>query len=300
MSDQPPPALDDLRLCAWELGFGPSADRLSGHPLTAEAGRAREGAVEVGWCGGDGPGIATHRWPRSRVTGFPLLHVLTMRLPAPYRRRGPELTGIAYFASSETFLRSEIADLLAAEAVPEQAAARDPFLRGLADYFADRHPHEELRTDILGSTHALVRLTDTELAGRSTAPDRHLPAGVGEGNNAAADWGDSAWFRTVPAVGLWLAPRQDDPNTGKAPTEDPSVDGYVQAWELVDAGLASEEQLDAWSSSHLGGTCFPVQAMPADLTPWYLELEDDVAGVNYGGGLAQIDLESATFDWACG
>lgn len=52
--------------------------------------------------------------------------------------------------------------------------------------------------------------------------------------------------------------------------------------------------------SHLGGTAFPVQAMPAGLTPWYLEFEE-ISGLNFGGGgSAQIDLESNTFDWACG
>lgn len=38
--------------------------------------------------------------------------------------------------------------------------------------------------------------------------------------------------------------------------------------------------------------------MPDCLTPYYLELED-FAGLNFGTGAAQLDLESDTFDWAC-
>ncbi len=50
--------------------------------------------------------------------------------------------------------------------------------------------------------------------------------------------------------------------------------------------------------SNLGGTAFPVQAMPEGLTPYYLEI-DEIAGLNFGSGSCQIDLESDTFDWAC-
>ena len=50
---------------------------------------------------------------------------------------------------------------------------------------------------------------------------------------------------------------------------------------------------------HLGGTVFCVQNMPEGLTAWYIEFEEmDV--MNFGGGNAQLDLESNTFDWACG
>jgi hypothetical protein len=62
--------------------------------------------------------------------------------------------------------------------------------------------------------------------------------------------------------------------------------------------------VEPWASAlagrcHLGGTAFPVQELPEGLTPWYLELTE-LPGLNFGGGgTAQIDLESDTFDWAC-
>lgn len=50
---------------------------------------------------------------------------------------------------------------------------------------------------------------------------------------------------------------------------------------------------------HLGGTAFPYQALPEGLTPYYLEFWE-FGGLNFGGGSAQLDLESEVFDWACG
>ena len=44
---------------------------------------------------------------------------------------------------------------------------------------------------------------------------------------------------------------------------------------------------------------FPLQALPEGLTPYYLEIEE-ISGMNFGGGNAQLDLESGVFDWACG
>ncbi|MFI8363638.1 hypothetical protein ACIGD1_26160 [Streptomyces sp. NPDC085612] len=69
----------------------------------------------------------------------------------------------------------------------------------------------------------------------------------------------------------WIGERTDDPNTGIAPAED-GEGGYVEAWSSDDKDLNA-----FWSSvegiSHLGG-------------------------VNFGGGNAQIDLESGAFYWA--
>lgn len=50
---------------------------------------------------------------------------------------------------------------------------------------------------------------------------------------------------------------------------------------------------------HLGGTAFPYHALPEGLTPYYLEFWE-FGGLNFGGGSAQLDLESEVFDWACG
>ncbi|MFD0427219.1 hypothetical protein ACFQ60_00995 [Streptomyces zhihengii] len=71
----------------------------------------------------------------------------------------------------------------------------------------------------------------------------------------------------------------------------------MQAWSSNDKDLEA-----FWPSvegiSHLGGTVMPCQTLPKGLTPYVFELEDGVGGVNFGGGNAQIDLESGVFDWA--
>lgn len=96
---------------------------------------------------------------------------------------------------------------------------------------------------------------------------------------------------------------RDDPNADKAPVEifggeKSANNGYLNPYDDEEELRPWAEPL--WARCHLGGTSFPVQAMPEGLTPWYLELEE-IAGLNFGGdGNAQIDLESDTFDWACG
>jgi hypothetical protein len=112
----------------------------------------------------------------------------------------------------------------------------------------------------------------------------------------------NAWDHATPAVTIWLAERAFDPNAGKAPIEvddDHNDDGaYVDVVLSEDPKLAAFFQ-EVHGLSHLGGTCLPVQGMPAGLTPYFLELEDGVGGANFGGGNLQLDLESNTFDWAC-
>ncbi|GAA5200873.1 hypothetical protein GCM10023346_44000 [Arthrobacter gyeryongensis] len=122
-----------------------------------------------------------------------------------------------------------------------------------------------------------------------------------EGEHADESEGTNAWDIVEPTIDIWLIPRVD-PNAGKAPVElwgdEVGPGGYVNP-------STGGRSLAGWAEplfalSHLGGTAFPVQAMPEGLTPWYLELEE-ISGLNFGGGgNAQIDLESDAFDWACG
>jgi hypothetical protein len=49
----------------------------------------------------------------------------------------------------------------------------------------------------------------------------------------------------------------------------------------------------------LRGTMFPSQWTPK-FSSTNFELEEHFGGFNFGGGNAQLDLETMTFDWACG
>jgi hypothetical protein len=118
------------------------------------------------------------------------------------------------------------------------------------------------------------------------------------GKHADESEGHNAWDNVEPTTDIWLIPRPDR-NAGRTPRESwaepDGTNGYVNPW---DGGGLADWAEPLFGRCHLGGTAFPVQAMPEGLTPWYLELEE-IAGVNFGGGNAQIDLDSEVFDWAC-
>jgi hypothetical protein len=234
-----------------------------------------------GWIGGAGPAIDPATWPRGPLTGLPMFHAITLRLPLEYRRQGPELPGIAFFQGEGQFAEQREVD-------PD-----DPFEADLAR--CRPHPRLNLREDIIDGRFALLWLTEAELAAGPTAPpaDPRRP-----GEHPADDEGPNAWDSHAATRRVWLTPRPD-PNAGVAPVRAPQPQDAYQ--DPVDRDTYD---LRPWAAAlfarcHLGGTAFPVQELPDGLTPWFLELEE-FGELNFGGGNAQIDLESDTFDWACG
>lgn len=292
----------------YDLFFGEHPTALAKHPRASQRQDAPPAAVRAGWCGGRAPAIPVDAWPRSVHTGFPMMHVLTLELPPEYRRKGPELVGIALFQADDHVANAHpgVREALTAGNVADDSA----FFASLLRARAQKHAEQVDLQDLIGGNFALIWLRAEELSGPRTEPpvdDRastELPE-VGQNLNA--------WDHQKPEVGIWLAPRAFDPNAGKAPVEIWSreddddrdeVKPYVESDAYVDVVLSKVAELKKFyeehhGCSHLGGTCFPVQAMPEGLTPWFLELEDDVGGANFGGGNMQLDLESGTFDWAC-
>lgn len=273
-------------MTAWNLAFR------CGNGLGNAPGRTAVAALPSqppsGWTGGHGPGVRWEHWPRSLNTGLPMMHVLTLWLPADFLRRGPQFPGIAIFAGEGQFAVEDTS------AIPSAESA-DPFLRDLAA--AEDHPGLLRRRDVIGGEFAILWLTHDELAAGPTAPRPDLRVGGDHGDESE---GTNAWDEVEPTTDIWLIPRAD-PNAGKAPVElwgdEVGPDGYVNP--STGNGLADWAE-PLFAMSHLGGTAFPIQAMPDGLTPWYLELEE-ISGLNFGGGgNAQFDLESDTFDWACG
>lgn len=223
-----------------------------------------------------------------------MLHVLSFWLPADYRRRGDEFPAIAFFAGEGE----------AAPSLPVRigdATSEDTFLRDLAA--AEDHPGLVRFRDVIDGEFALMWLREHEMAGgpRPPAADLRLPGTYPDDSEGHGAWdvdpGDyTACGRETP---LWLVPRPD-PNTGIAPREllrgQVADNGYINPWD--ENGTSHPWAVGMNIHCHLGGTVFPLQDLPEGLTPWYLELEE-IAGVNFGGGNAQIDLESGVFDWAC-
>ncbi|WP_051275049.1 hypothetical protein [Cellulomonas sp. URHD0024] len=238
-------------------------------------------AVPSGWIGTTGPGFDPTTWPRGTATGLPMFHAITLLLPEDFQRRGPHYPAVAFFQGEGQFAASRTA-----------ADADDPFEVDLAR----STPHAQLRRreDVIDGQFALVWLTQEEFdAGPSAPPpDPRRP-----GEHVATDEGPNAWDTLEPTRTVWLRERPD-PNAGLPPVDAFGADGspgYVSPFDEQFAVLPWAQDLP---TSHLGGTAFPVQGLAEGFTAYYLELEE-LPGLNFGSGIAQIDLESDAFDWAC-
>ncbi len=257
-----------------------------GEISTAPFGRGERRPLPVGvpqgWIGSAGPGIDPATWPRGPLSGWPMFHVITLWLPPEYRRRGPAYPGISFFQGE-----GDAVVPMDANATPPGA---DPFLRDVAA--AVDHPMLQRCVDIIDGQFALIWLTEAELARGPVEPPADTRSGA---DHEGSDEGPNAWDIREPTVDVWLLER-NDPQAGLAPNTR-GVGGYREPYHLKPTPAWVDE---VRARDHLGGTAFPVQALPEGLTPYYLEIAE-VPGANFGGdGSAQIDLESGVFDWACG
>ncbi|NYI58224.1 hypothetical protein [Cellulomonas soli] len=213
-----------------------------------------------------------------------MFHAITLLLPDAFRRHGPGLPAVAFFQGEGQFARAR----------PEPTEwDDDPFVADIARC-AD-HPQLCRRSDIIDGQFALVRLTQEEFDAGPTPPpvDPRRP-----GEHVATDEGPNAWDTLEPLVRVWLLERRD-PNAGHVPVDLEAAAGALGHASPFDERFGLRPWAQGLASSHLGGTAFPVQGLPPGHTPFYLELEE-LPGLNFGGGNAQIDLESDTFGWSCG
>ncbi|AEE44603.1 hypothetical protein [Cellulomonas fimi] len=264
---------------AYDLWFE-VPDGIADHPRRPAA-QARPAGPADGWIGSAGPGIDPTTWPRGTQTGLPMFHGITLLLPPEFRRRGPDLPAVAFFQGEGQFAAPRGVD------DPD-----DPFVVDLAR--AVDHPHLARRVDIIDGEFALVRLTQDEYDAGPTPP----PADPrGPGTHGPDDEGPNAWDTQEPTRRVWLLGRPDL-NAGHVPVDAldaASTPGFVTPF---DDGFHLLPWAQALAPSHLGGTAFPIQALQPGFTPYYLEL-DELPGMNFGSGSAQVDLESDAFDWAC-
>src|ERR1022692_4732487 len=62
---------------------------------------ARGGKDDHGWCYGLPPGIAQNQWPLSPSNGYPMQPCFTVRIPEPYRTKGPDYVALSMFADQQ-------------------------------------------------------------------------------------------------------------------------------------------------------------------------------------------------------
>lgn len=249
------------------------------HEIAHEAGdRPHERA---GWAGPEGPAIDPDTWPRSPRTGQPMVHCFTLRLPEAYRRRGPELPGVAVFQWQD--------DEYFADPLPEvRAALQQPASgvdRSAHSFWADlgrsrRHPQLQLADDGVASLVAMVWLDEQELNGPRVARPAAAP-------QLARGESDSPHLRERYGVfgPVWLV-RRDDPNAGIAPVPFPEAgDAYVDVpdrWEIFHA-------------EHLGGTDMCPDGVREGVSPWYIEVSR-LGGLSHGGDQdLALDLDARAF-----
>ncbi len=291
-----------------------------------------------GWCFGLPPGITPEQWPLDPISGYPLMHGFTIRLPDDYRCHGPEIAALSFFATAadqndggaraRPALREAVLGSGGAPAQPELM----PF------YAAARSAHPRLHRmqDILGYEYAVVLLKTEEFAGPPCPPPLHEANAFLRANDRPG-WLESGavnYFKAEavptnlaeqdthyfkPLFGdypdgtlgwnreLRLTPRARDPNAGKAPMEDfgdGTPSGYTNYFYWADGVVKTENyHLHDWAEdhkpNHIGGTMRPIQATP-EFSPYCIGFEEYFGGYNFGGGNAQLDFRDMKLDWACG
>ncbi|WLP88536.1 hypothetical protein [Gordonia sp. NB41Y] len=275
---------------AYDLLFEGTDGQIWSYPYPSEGslvdadGEPAAHSVPAGRIGPIGPGITGEQWPRDPRTGLPMLHAITLWLPEPYRRRGPDLAGIALFQGVGE----------GPEPI-ERTDETDPFIADLRRHRP--HPEQILLTDILGCHFAVIWLTADELSRCGTPP-----ADCRRDGEHRVYLGDpNAWDHDHPEMLVRLTVRRDDPNVGIAPVDIFGADTNSSCSPYTDP--FGDDDYHEWAdrlqaNNHLGGTLFPAQLVPDGLTPFYLDLVE-ISGMNIGSGSLQYDLESGVFDWSC-
>ena len=272
--------------------------------------RPADRARDHGWVFGLPPGISSEQWPLDPVTGFPLMHGFTLKLPDDYRVHGEDIVAVSFFATAPDH--------------NDGGAPDDPEIRE-AVAARPAHPRLSRMTDILDYEYAALLLTKAEYEGAFAAPPAPLPLATADRPRWLDVGGASAFFEAAAPYAkkmfaaqpradlsetraIALVPRATDPNAGKAP-QDPhfprTPPSDYQPYYYFVGGVPSPEnyRLHDWARDHardhLGGTMRPCQAVP-EMSPFYIEFEEYFGGYNFGGGNAQLDFKDMKFDWACG
>ncbi|WP_440985313.1 hypothetical protein ACQHIH_20960 [Xanthomonas sontii] len=301
------------------------------HAYDIEPGDWQDGAPAPdsdGWCFGLPPGITAAQWPLDPWSGYPMQHGFTLRLPPDYRVHGPDIVAVSFFATAPDHNdggpAGTVDGMHAAIATPAQALA-DPALQPFRERALQAHPRLRRMQDLLDCAYALILLRQEEVDGAPCRPpplvDSPLlqqtppPEWLQVGSATVCEAWDA---RSVPLPQapdrfalhrpLRLRLREHDPNAGVPPRETfgdaPDPGGYQPFYYWQDGVVSREHYREHdWAAghaiNHLGGTMRPIQGIP-DFSPYYIEFDETFGGYNFGGGIAQLDIQDLRLDWACG
>jgi hypothetical protein len=291
--------------------------------------RPRGTKAPDGWCHGLPRGITQAQWPLSHQTGFPLEHHFTVRVPEPYRTMGPQYVALAFFSESyngESPRSDAINDLLHRihDGRGNPKTVSDPNLQPFLDHLKNRHPMDYRAKDILDCTYAMIWLTQQEFEGKECEQPKPIRNALNRQCTIPVWFDVSSTYRIFGWRGedpydpqlykhrhvgrrpldrneillLKVAPVDNDPNAGRTPhdefSRDPNPDGYIHKYGTAWDALPVKPE---YTGGHFGGTVSAEQSMPK-LSPFFLEIEELLGDINFGGGNGQLDLVAMKFDWA--
>lgn len=218
-----------------------------------------------GWVFGLPPGISAQQWPLDPISGYPLMHGFTVKLPEDYRVHGPAIVALSFFATAADqndggARRRD--DLYAAICGGPRGGDDNPDLMPFRAHADGAHPRLHRMQDILDYEYAVILLTEAEFNGALCSPpvfaanpfldETQRPRWMSEGSGHACFWGEGGYgmdgkpvidgyihriHGAVPEKRLdWnraisCTPRAEDPNAGLAPMdnygEGPAPSGYL-------------------------------------------------------------------------
>ena len=253
--------------------------------------------LNQGWAYGQPVGIKMKDWPRENG-GALMKHLFTVWVPHEYRVAGEQYVAVSVFQGDDT-----------------------------DGYMKNEHPTAIQITDHLDTGYTWIWLTQEEFCGVLTPPPE-------SGEKIAPRFITITPRKWDPNVGK--EPDESmDPFGDEDEDEDESYDAD-QAWvqELQEAGKDPHEEVrklftdeeyaellegpyielldpagskvklarfeGAWA--HFGGTIAPDYAggAPSLASPYFIEIEHNFGGANFGGGVGQIDLGEEEVQWSCG
>ena len=242
-----------------------------------------------GWVFGLPPGITPEQWPLDPISGYPLMHGFTIKLPEDYRVHGPEIVALSFFATAadqnDGGARKRdglFGAITTADAPPPDNRHLLPFWK----HAKARHPRLHRMSDILDYEYAVILLTGAEFNGPLCQPPdladnpylkpNQKPqwmtrggaydmfdsnGGLGLGDRPVEELYTYKILGAIPEPRLdWnraisCTPRAHDPNAGLAPKEtygeEPADTGYVSFYYYEGDEISTETHREhAWSKGH--------------------------------------------------